>query len=60
VGSGSRGVRYAVRALALTYVALLLVVPLGLVVWRTFEDGVGPFVAAISTPEAVHALVVTR
>jgi len=48
-----------VRALALAYVALLLVVPLGLVVWRTFEDGLGPFLAAISTPEAVHALVVT-
>jgi sulfate transport system permease protein len=59
VGSGSPAVRYAVRALALTYVALLLVVPLGLVVWRTFEGGVGPFIAAISAPEAVHALAVT-
>jgi len=59
VGNGSPAVRYAVRALALAYVALLLVVPLGLVFWRTFEDGLGPFLAAISTPEAVHALVVT-
>ncbi|HKG52035.1 MAG TPA: hypothetical protein VKB14_16500, partial [Actinomycetales bacterium] len=59
MGNGSPAVRYAVRALALAYVALLLVVPLGLVVWRTFEDGLGPFLAAISTPEAVHALVVT-
>jgi sulfate transport system permease protein len=48
-----------VRSLALAYVALLLVVPLGLVVWRTFEDGVGPFLTAISAPEAVHALLVT-
>jgi sulfate transport system permease protein len=59
VGNGSPAVRYAVRALALGYVGLLLVVPLGLVVWRTFEDGLEPFLAAISTPEAVHALVVT-
>ena len=59
MGNGSPAVRYAVRALALAYVALLLVVPLGLVFWRTFEDGLGPFLAAISTPEAVHALVVT-
>jgi sulfate/thiosulfate transport system permease protein len=59
VGNGSPAVRYAVRSLALAYVALLLVVPLGLVVWRTFEDGLGPFLDAISTPEAVHALVVT-
>jgi sulfate transport system permease protein len=48
-----------VRAVALGYVALLLVVPLALIVWRTFQHGVAPFVAAISTPEAVHALVVT-
>jgi sulfate/thiosulfate transport system permease protein len=59
VGSGSPAVRYVVRVLALTYVGLLLVVPLGLVVWRTFQDGVGPFVSAVSAPEAVHALVVT-
>ena len=59
MGNGSPAVRYSVRALALAYVALLLIVPLGLVVWRTFEDGLGPFLDAISTPEAVHALVVT-
>ena len=59
MGSGSAGTRYAVRALALGYVALLLVVPLGLVAWRTFEDGVGPFLTAVTAPEAVHALVVT-
>ena len=51
--------RYAVRTVALGYVTLLLVVPLGLVVWRTFEDGVAPFIAAITSPEAVHALQVT-
>jgi sulfate/thiosulfate transport system permease protein len=59
VGSGSRTTRYAVRTLALAYVALLLVVPLGLVVWRTFEHGIAPFAAAITAPDAVHALTVT-
>lgn len=58
VGQGARS-RYLLRAVALTWVALLLVVPLGLVAARTFGDGIGPFLDALSTPDAAHALVVT-
>ena len=51
--------RYALRFAELGYLAALLVVPVGLVVYRAFEDGIGEFVAAITTPEALHALWLT-
>ncbi len=51
--------RHALRFAALGYLAALLVVPVGLVVFRAFADGVGSFVAAITTPEALHALWLT-
>jgi sulfate/thiosulfate transport system permease protein len=51
--------RYALRFAALGYLAALLVVPVGLVVYRAFEDGVADFLAAITTPEALHALWLT-
>jgi sulfate transport system permease protein len=47
------------RVTALTYLFFLLVLPVGLICWRTFADGLGPFVDALSTPSAVHAFQVT-
>jgi sulfate/thiosulfate transport system permease protein len=51
--------RYVLRFAALGYLAALLVVPVGLVVYRAFEDGIAEFFAAITTPEALHALWLT-
>jgi sulfate transport system permease protein len=51
--------RYALRFASLGYLAVLLVAPLGLVFWRTFEHGAGPAWAAVTTPDALHALKVT-
>ena len=51
--------RYGLRFVALGYLAALLVVPVGLVVYRAFQDGVAEFIAAITTPEALHALWLT-
>jgi sulfate transport system permease protein len=51
--------RYALRFAALTYLALLLVAPVGFVFWRTFDHGVGPAWDAVTTPDALHALKVT-
>ena len=51
--------RYLLRFGALGYLAALLVVPVGLVVFRAFEDGIDDFFAAITTPEALHALWLT-
>ncbi len=51
--------RYVLRFVALGYLGALLVVPVGLVVFRAFEDGIAEFFAAITTPEALHALWLT-
>jgi sulfate/thiosulfate transport system permease protein len=51
--------RYALRLIGLGYLAVLLVAPVSLVFWRTFEDGFGPAWDAVTTPEAKHAFVLT-
>ena len=51
--------KYAVRFFALGYLAVLLAAPVGFVFWRTFEHGVGPAWAAVTSHDAVHALKVT-
>src|SRR3954452_9400851 len=51
--------RYSLRFVALAYLALLLIVPVGMVVYRTFQDGFAPFWEAIREPAAVHALKLT-
>lgn len=52
-------VKYMIRFGSLGYLALLLVAPVCLIFWRAFEHGVHPFWAAISNPDAVHALKLT-
>lgn len=60
MGEGpSPAVRYGMRIVALVYLAFLLVVPVGLVFWRTFENGIGPVWDALSSPLATHAFRVT-
>jgi sulfate transport system permease protein len=51
--------RLALRSLALGYLFLLLAAPVGLVFWRTFENGLGPAWEAVTTPEAQHAFWMT-
>ena len=51
--------RLGLRAVALGYLALLLVVPVGLVLYRTLEPGLGAVWASITTPAAVHAFWLT-
>jgi sulfate transport system permease protein len=52
----SAAVRYLLRYTALTYLVLLLIVPVGLILWRTFTPGIGAFFESITTPAAVSAL----
>jgi sulfate transport system permease protein len=52
----SRTVRYLLRYVALAYLVVLLIIPVGLILWRTFAPGIGAFVENISTPAAVSAL----
>lgn len=49
-------VKHLLRWLALAYVGVLVVVPVALILLRTFEPGIGAFFASISTPAAVSAL----
>ncbi len=51
--------RLSLRALALAYVGALLVLPVGLVLYRTFGEGLRPVWAALSAPAFLHALEVT-
>jgi sulfate transport system permease protein len=48
--------RFVTRYLALAYVLVLVIVPVGLILWRTFTPGVGEFFASITTPAAISAL----
>jgi sulfate/thiosulfate transport system permease protein len=52
-------IRYALRGLALVYLLLLLILPVGLILWRTFGNGVQPVVDALKSPGAIHAFEVT-
>jgi sulfate transport system permease protein len=51
--------RYVIRFGSLGYLAVILVAPVLLIFWRAFEHGLHPFWAAISNPDAVHALKLT-
>lgn len=52
----SQPVRYLLRSIALVYVGVLLVVPVVLILWRSFGPGFSEFVASVSTPAAISAL----
>ncbi len=51
--------RISLRVVALGYLALLLLIPIGLVFYRTFEDGVGAVFEAVTTPAAISAFWLT-
>jgi sulfate transport system permease protein len=58
-GAAARGSRYALRFIALGYLAALLAAPLALVFWNTFDQGLGTAWEAVTSPAAVHALWLT-
>jgi sulfate/thiosulfate transport system permease protein len=51
--------RYALRFLALVYLALLLGIPVALVFVNAFQDGFAAAWDAVTTPEAQHAFYLT-
>ena len=55
----SPAVRYLLRYLALSYLLVLLVVPVGLILWRTFSPGFGAFSSASSGRSCVDWLMAT-
>jgi sulfate transport system permease protein len=51
--------RHALRWVAIAYLSLILLLPVGLVAFRTFEHGAAPVWHALSSPGATHAFKVT-
>lgn len=47
------------RVVVLTYLGLLLLIPFGLVFYRTFEDGLGAVIDSVTTPAAISAFWLT-
>jgi len=59
--TSSRGriVRLTLRFIALAYLTLILALPVVMVFWRAFEDGLEPVLAAISRPAFQSAFWLT-
>src|SRR5208283_983001 len=57
--TSSPWVRYLLRVVALTYIFVLLLIPVTLILWRAFWPGFGQFFDWVSTPAAVSALNLT-
>jgi sulfate/thiosulfate transport system permease protein len=51
--------RIGLRTVALGYLALLLIIPIGLIFYRTFEHGLGAVWESITTPASVSAFWLT-
>ncbi|WP_169948992.1 sulfate ABC transporter permease subunit [Microbispora sp. H11081] len=51
--------KHVLRLIAVAYVMFLLVLPVGLIIWQTFGDGLGPFFESLTSPSALHAFKVT-
>jgi sulfate transport system permease protein len=52
-------VRPLVRGVVVLYLTFLLVIPVALVFWRTFENGVGPVIDGLTSPATLHAFQLT-
>ena len=51
--------RYALRFVAVAYVAVILIGPLSMVVWRAFNNGAAHLWHTLSDPNTVHAFELT-
>jgi sulfate/thiosulfate transport system permease protein len=57
---GRAGVgRWILRLVALFYLSALLIVPVAMIFWRTFQNGIGPVWDALTDEDVVHAIQVT-
>ena len=57
--SSSRTSRWGLRVLGIGYLTALLLAPLVMIFFKTFEDGIGPPLDAITSPDGLHALKLT-
>jgi sulfate/thiosulfate transport system permease protein len=57
--SAERRGRLGLRALVLAYLTVLLLVPVGLICYRTLQHGLAPVWRSVTTPAAIHAFWLT-
>jgi sulfate transport system permease protein len=55
----SRVPKLTLRTIALTYLTVLLIIPVGLILFRTFEHGFGAFWDSATTPASISAITLT-
>jgi sulfate transport system permease protein len=55
----SSAARFGLRMVALGYLAAILVLPVSMIVFKTFQNGIGPVWDALTDPAFVHALQLT-
>src|SRR3954452_6977806 len=48
--------RLTLRVLALAYLGALVLIPLAMILYRTFEDGIGAFIESVTTPASISAI----
>ena len=58
MGRGGAG-KTARRLVVVLYLLALVVVPVALVFWNAFRDGLAPVIEALTDPVVVHALQLT-
>jgi sulfate transport system permease protein len=51
--------KWGLRGLAFGYLGLLLLAPVGMIFYKTFEHGIGPPIEAMTSPDALHAIYLT-
>jgi sulfate transport system permease protein len=59
MAGASRTSRWSLRALALGYLGALLLAPVAMIFYKTFEDGLAAPFEAITSPEGIHAFELT-
>jgi sulfate/thiosulfate transport system permease protein len=57
--ASSSPAKWGLRTLALGYLGLLLLAPVGMIFYKTFEHGLGPPIDAMTSPDALHAIWLT-
>jgi sulfate/thiosulfate transport system permease protein len=55
----SKLAKYGLRGVALGYLFALLLIPVVLIFFKAFEDGIGHAIDSVTTPEALHAFWLT-
>jgi sulfate/thiosulfate transport system permease protein len=51
--------KWGLRTLGFGYLGLLLLAPVAMIFYKTFEHGIGPPIEAMTSPDAIHAIWLT-